>query len=58
MPQRELIDRYIDRAGRGPELLWYYTPMALSFTRHLQADLPSTTTWTNCLHSVAHRSRC
>ena len=36
MPQRELIDRYIDRAGRSPELLWYYTPMALPFSAHLK----------------------
>ena len=27
------------RAGSGPRIFWYYTPMALAFTSHLECDL-------------------
>ncbi|MDO9488154.1 MAG: glycosyltransferase [Sphingomonadaceae bacterium] len=36
--QRAIIDELAARAG-GPLVLWYYTPMALAFSRHLEADL-------------------
>ena len=32
---RQLLDRY--PAAQDPEVLWYYTPMMLPFSRHLQA---------------------
>ncbi|HUR35146.1 MAG TPA: glycosyltransferase [Vicinamibacterales bacterium] len=35
--QRGLIDQLIQRADIRDRVLWYYTPMALEFTRHLQA---------------------
>lgn len=34
--QRSLLDDMIARQGIEPYVLWYYTPMARSFTRHLQ----------------------
>jgi glycosyltransferase involved in cell wall biosynthesis len=36
--QRAIVDELAARAG-GSLVLWYYTPMALSFSRHLKADL-------------------
>ncbi len=36
--QRDLVDAIVARAA-GPIILWYYTPMALPFTRHLAPDL-------------------
>ena len=36
--QRDLIDEYLEEAGE-PAVLWYYTPMAMPFTRHIEADL-------------------
>ncbi|WP_031196775.1 glycosyltransferase family 1 protein [Mesorhizobium sp. L103C131B0] len=37
--QRELVDGLVDGLERAPALLWYYTPMALPFSRHLSAEL-------------------
>jgi UDP-galactopyranose mutase len=34
--QRQLLDELLARRAPGPLALWYYTPMALPFTRHLQ----------------------
>ncbi|MFN2454981.1 MAG: glycosyltransferase family 1 protein [Pyrinomonadaceae bacterium] len=34
--QKLLIDRLFDEQGIDEHILWYYTPMALGFTRHLQ----------------------
>ena len=36
--QRRLLNRYLTIAGVEP-VLWYYTPMSLSFTDHLDAPL-------------------
>src|SRR5215213_10450375 len=36
---RGLVDRLLAREANGPRVLWYYTPMALAFTKHLDADL-------------------
>jgi glycosyltransferase involved in cell wall biosynthesis len=33
---RDLLDGLIDRAGLEDYLAWYYTPMALPFSRHLE----------------------
>lgn len=35
---RALVDRLLD-GQPGRRVLWYYTPMALPFTRHLSADI-------------------
>jgi UDP-galactopyranose mutase len=35
--QRLLLDQLIERADVRDFLLWYYTPMALAFTRHLNS---------------------
>jgi glycosyltransferase involved in cell wall biosynthesis len=37
--QRVLIDELVSDLPRRRTLLWYYTPMALPFSRHLKADL-------------------
>ena len=37
--QRRLIDRLLAREPESPRILWYYTPMAMAFTRHLECDL-------------------
>lgn len=37
--QRELVDRYLGTLETRRRLFWYYTPMALLFTRHLEADV-------------------
>lgn len=34
--QRELLDGYLDERQVGELLLWYFTPMSLAFTGHLQ----------------------
>ena len=34
---RELMDRMYERCGIHEPVLWYYTPMARTFTRHLHA---------------------
>jgi glycosyltransferase involved in cell wall biosynthesis len=36
---RGLVDRLLAREANGPRVLWYYSPMALAFTKHLDADL-------------------
>jgi glycosyltransferase involved in cell wall biosynthesis len=36
--QRAIVDELAARAD-GPLVLWYYTPMALQFSRHVDADL-------------------
>ncbi|WP_126946296.1 glycosyltransferase family 1 protein [Xanthomonas sp. BRIP62418] len=35
--QRQLLDGYLAELGVGDLLLWYYTPMSLSFSAHLRA---------------------
>ena len=35
--QRDLLDAVVARA-EGPVVLWYYTPIALPFSRHIRAD--------------------
>ncbi|MES0207243.1 glycosyltransferase family 1 protein [Mesorhizobium sp. LNHC209A00] len=37
--QRKLVDGLVDGLDGTPALLWYYTPMALPFSRHLSAEL-------------------
>lgn len=37
--QRELLDAHLADTGAGPLALWYYTPMSLSFSKHLSASL-------------------
>jgi glycosyltransferase involved in cell wall biosynthesis len=36
--QRDVVDTLVVRAA-GPLILWFYTPMALPFARHIAADL-------------------
>jgi glycosyltransferase involved in cell wall biosynthesis len=36
--QRELLDEYLAAQSLSDLILWYYTPMALGFTGHLQPD--------------------
>lgn len=37
--QRTLLDRLLEKRGIRPEVLWFYTPMALAFADHLRAPL-------------------
>lgn len=37
--QRGLVDRLLAREPEPAQVLWYYTPMALAFTSHLESDL-------------------
>ena len=37
--QRRLVSALLARESEGPRIFWYYTPMALAFTSHLDADL-------------------
>lgn len=37
--QRQLVDEQIAKLEGAPTIFWYYTPMALTFSRHLTADL-------------------
>lgn len=37
--QKAVLDRLVAEAGGGPLTLWYYTPMALPFSRHIEADV-------------------
>jgi glycosyltransferase involved in cell wall biosynthesis len=39
LDQRELVETLIGREAADPRMLWYYTPMAMAFTSHLEADL-------------------
>lgn len=34
---RVLLDDMIERLGTAPNVLWYYTPMALEFSRHIRS---------------------
>lgn len=36
--QRRLLDGFLDRRPPERRFLWYYTPMALAFSDHLEAD--------------------
>jgi glycosyltransferase involved in cell wall biosynthesis len=36
--QKALVDGLLETRGSGCVFLWYYTPMALQFSRHLTAD--------------------
>ena len=36
LAQKDLLDLFIRQEGIAEYVLWYYTPMALSFTRHLE----------------------
>lgn len=37
--QRKLVDDFLDDLETSKRVFWYYTPMALLFTRHLDADV-------------------
>ncbi|WP_031248433.1 glycosyltransferase family 1 protein [Mesorhizobium sp. LNHC229A00] len=37
--QRKLVDGLVESLEATPALLWYYTPMALPFSRHISAEL-------------------
>jgi glycosyltransferase involved in cell wall biosynthesis len=37
--QRKLVERLLAREPEGQRILWYYTPMAMAFTGHLDCDL-------------------
>jgi glycosyltransferase involved in cell wall biosynthesis len=39
LEQRELIEGLLDRQPIGPRVFWYYTPMAMAFSSHLECDL-------------------
>jgi len=36
--QQRLLNRYMQERIRGRVVAWYYTPMALQFSGHLQTD--------------------
>ena len=48
--QRQLLDALLARRVRSPQVHWYYTPMALPFTRHLQ---PLVTVY-DCMDELAN----
>ena len=37
--QRNLLDKLIVQLGGMPDIVWYYTPMALAFSRHLNPQV-------------------
>ncbi|MDB5596398.1 MAG: hypothetical protein JWM36_3359 [Hyphomicrobiales bacterium] len=37
--QRRLLDQFTDALQSPPQILWYYTPAALEFSRHVTADV-------------------
>ncbi|HKO89289.1 MAG TPA: glycosyltransferase family 1 protein [Burkholderiales bacterium] len=37
--QRKLVDDLVAQLGKRPRLCWYYTPMMLPFTKHIDAAL-------------------
>jgi glycosyltransferase involved in cell wall biosynthesis len=39
LEQRDLVEKLIGREAADPRILWYYTPMAMASTSHLDADL-------------------
>lgn len=38
LAQRDLIDAFLARHADAPRIFWYYTPMALAFSSHLDCD--------------------
>lgn len=49
--QQQLLDVLLARQARVPQVHWYYTPMALPFTRHLR---PLVTVY-DCMDELANR---
>jgi glycosyltransferase involved in cell wall biosynthesis len=39
LEQRDLVEALIERESSGLRIFWYYTPMAMAFTSHLDCDL-------------------
>lgn len=39
LAQRQLVDEMLQDLGAERRVFWYYTPMALLFSRHLESDL-------------------
>lgn len=39
LAQRQLVDKLLAGLGASRRIFWYYTPMALLFSRHLHADV-------------------
>lgn len=39
LEQRRLLDRLLAREPESPRILWYYTPMALAFSDHVEGDV-------------------
>lgn len=37
--QRRLLDKLLAREAEPPRVLWYYTPMALAFSDHIEAEV-------------------
>jgi glycosyltransferase involved in cell wall biosynthesis len=35
--EKQLLDEFLKESSIAPDVLWYYTPMALEFSRHLNA---------------------
>jgi len=39
LEQRELVEDLLAKHASGPRIFWYYTPMAMAFSSHLECDL-------------------
>jgi glycosyltransferase involved in cell wall biosynthesis len=39
LEQRELVEDLLAKYANGPRIFWYYTPMAMAFSSHLECDL-------------------
>jgi glycosyltransferase involved in cell wall biosynthesis len=39
LEQRELVEDLLATHASGPRIFWYYTPMAMAFSSHLECDL-------------------
>jgi glycosyltransferase involved in cell wall biosynthesis len=39
LEQRDLVEALLERESSGLRIFWYYTPMAMAFTSHLDCDL-------------------
>jgi glycosyltransferase involved in cell wall biosynthesis len=39
LEQRDLVEKLLGRESAGLRFFWYYTPMAMAFTSHLECDL-------------------
>jgi len=39
LEQRDLVEKLLGRQSQGLRIFWYYTPMAMAFTSHLECDL-------------------